>query len=93
MLAPTRKRLTTRLTDPVLDRLQVAADLAGATLNQFVVQAALEKADKVIQSETTIILTRRESSRLLEIMENPPPRNEKFLQAQARYLRARDGKD
>ena len=48
MPAQTGKRLTTRLTDPVLDKLQVAADLVGATLNQFVVQAALEKADKVI---------------------------------------------
>ena len=87
MLAQTGKRLTTRLTDHVLDRLQVASDLVGATLNQFVVQAALEKADKVIENESTIVLTRRESLRLLEMMENPPPRNEKFLQAQARHLR------
>ena len=89
MLAQTGKRLTTRLTDHVLDKLQVAADLVGATLNQFVVQAALEKADKVIENESTIILTRRESLRLLEMMENPPPRNEKFLQAQARYTRVK----
>ncbi|WP_296488389.1 DUF1778 domain-containing protein [Rhodoferax sp.] len=90
MLAQTGKRLTTRLTDHVLDKLQVAADLVGATLNQFVVQAALEKADKVIESESTIVLTRRESLRLMEMMENPPPRNEKFLQAQARYLRIKN---
>jgi len=90
MLAQTGKRLTTRLTDHVLDKLQVAADLAGATLNQFVVQAALEKADKVIESESTLVLTRRESLRFMEMMENPPPRNEKFLQAQARYLRIKN---
>lgn len=51
------------------------------------VQGALEKAEKVIESESTIVLSRRESLRLLELIENPPPRNEKFLQAQARYLR------
>jgi len=90
MLANTGKRLTTRLTDHVQERLQVAADLVGATLNQFVVQAALEKADKVIESESTIVLTRRESLRLLELLENPPPRNEKFLQAQARYQRMKN---
>jgi len=84
MLANTGKRLTTRITDHVQEKLQVAADLVGATLNQFVVQAALEKADKIIESESTIILTRRESLRLLEMIESPPPRNEKFLQAQAR---------
>ena len=85
MLAQTGKRLTTRITDHVQEKLQVAADLVGATLNQFVVQAALEKAEKVIESESAIVLTRRESLRLLEMIESPPPRNEKFLQAQARY--------
>jgi uncharacterized protein (DUF1778 family) len=78
MLAHTGKRLTTRITDHVQEKLQVAADIVGATLNQFVVQAALEKADKVIESESTIVLTRRESLRLLELIENPPPRNERF---------------
>jgi len=87
MLAHTGKRLTTRITDHVQEKLQVAADLVGATLNQFVVQAALEKAEKVIESESTIVLTRRESMRLLEMIESPPPRNRKFLQAQARYQR------
>jgi len=90
MLAHTGKRLTTRITDHVQEKLQAAADLVGATLNQFVVQAALEKAEKVIESESTIVLTRRESLRLLEMIENPPPRNERFLQAQARYLRLKN---
>lgn len=90
MLAHTGKRLTTRITDHVQDKLQMAADLVGATMNQFVVQAALEKADKVIESESTIVLTRRESLRLLELIENPPPRNEKFLQAMNRYQRMKN---
>ena len=90
MLAHTGKRLTTRITGHVQEKLQVAADIVGATLNQFVVQAALEKAEKVIESESTIVLTRRESLRLLELIENPPPRNEKFIQAQARYQRIKN---
>ena len=90
MIAHTGKRLTTRITDHVHEKLQAAADLVGATLNQFVVQAALEKAEKVIESESTIVLTRRESLRLLEMIENPPPRNEKFLQAQARYQKLKN---
>lgn len=87
MQAQTGRRLTTRITPHVQDTLQVAADLVGATLNQFVVQAALEKAEKVIESESTITLTRRESLRLLELLDAPPPRNDKFIQAQARYQR------
>ena len=78
-------RLTTRITSHVQDRLQMASDMLGATLNQFVVQAALEKAERVIESESTLVLTRKESLRLLELIENPPPRNDKFIQAQARY--------
>jgi uncharacterized protein (DUF1778 family) len=93
MLDLASKRLTTRLTEHVQDKLQTAADLVGATLNQFVVQAALEKAERVIESESTLVLTRAESLRLLELMENPPPRNEKFLQAQARYLKMKTDAD
>jgi len=85
MLGNTGKRLATRITGHVQERLQAAADIVGVTLTQFVVQAALEKAEKVIESESTIVLTRRESLRLLELIETPPPRNKKFLQAQARY--------
>ena len=90
MLAHTGKLLTTRITDHVQEKLQMAADLVGATVNQFVVQAALEKADKIIESESTIVLTRRESLRLLDLIENLPLRNEKFLQAQARYQRKKN---
>ena len=93
MLALASKRLTTRLTENVQDKLQTAADLVGATLNQFVVQAALEKAERLIESESTLVLTRAESLRLLELMENPPPRNEKFLQTQARYLKMKTDAD
>lgn len=93
MHAAVGKRLTTRITDHVQEKLQAAADIVGATLNQFVVQAALEKADKVIESESTIVLTRRESSKLLEMIENPPPRNKKFLQAQARFRRLKNDAD
>ncbi len=89
MQAQSGKRLTTRITPHVLDTLQVAADLVGSTLNQFVVQAALEKAEKVIESESTITLTRRESLRLLELLDAPPLRNDKFTQAEARYRRTK----
>lgn len=84
MLAQPR-RLTTRITGHVQDTLQAAADLVGATLNQFVVQAALEKAERVIESETTLLLTRREALRVFELTQTPPARNEQFLRAQERH--------
>ena len=33
----------------------------------------------------TIVLTRRETLQILDMIENPPPPTEKFLEAQARY--------
>ena len=90
MTVDTGKRISTRVSPHVHGTLQTAADLVGVTLNQFVVQAAFEKAEKVVESESTISLTRRESLRLLEMIENPPPRNAKFLQAQARYEKVKN---
>lgn len=44
-----------------------------------------EHDNEVIEGMQTIVLTRRESIWLFELMENPPPRNEAFLRAQARH--------
>lgn len=38
-----------------------------------------------VQNEDRIFLTQRETMRLIEIMENPPPRTEKFIQAMDEY--------
>lgn len=90
MNTQTAKRLTTRITDHVRDKLQMAADLVGATLNQFVVHEAMEKTQNIIESESTIVLTRRDSLMILDLIANPVPRNAKFLEAQARYLRTKN---
>ncbi len=89
MLETTGKRITARVPSNVQVKLEVAAQLAGATLNQFIVQAALEKADKVIESEAAMVMTRRESLRLIELLDHPPPRNAKFLAAQGRYRKTK----
>ncbi|WP_293078753.1 YlcI/YnfO family protein [Moorena sp. SIO3H5] len=45
---PNDTRLIARLPASVKDTLQKAADLTGATLNQFMVQAQVKEAQKVI---------------------------------------------
>ena len=85
MPSPTRRRLSIQATSREQGRLQMASEIAGISLRAFVMQAALEKAEQIIAAESSLVLTRRESLRLLELIENPPPRNERFLQAQARY--------
>ncbi len=87
------RRLTTRVTDHVQAKLDHAAALVGTTLNQFVVQAALEKAERVIEDESVIRFTREQSLWLLALLDNPPPRNEAFLRAQARYKRLKRDAD
>lgn len=87
MPSPNRTRLTIHVAGQEHERLQMAAHISATSLREFVVQAALEKAERIIAAESSLVLTRRESLRLLALIENPPPRNERFLQAQARYRR------
>jgi uncharacterized protein (DUF1778 family) len=52
--------------------LKMAAAITGTSMNQFVVQASLERAERVINKET-VMSSRRESLRLLELLDNPHP--------------------
>ena len=52
-----RGRITARVPQTVQDTLQQAAELLGATLNQFVVQAALSEARRVIERDRVIHLS------------------------------------
>ena len=76
-----RTRVSTRMPKNVQARLEEAADLVGATVNQFVLQAALKEADEIIDRERVIRLSKRDSARLLELLDNPPPPNAKLRRA------------
>jgi hypothetical protein len=45
----------------------------------------LHRKKKYSETESRMVLTRRESLRLLELLENPPPMNEKFKRAMKRH--------
>lgn len=83
--ADERGRITARVPLAVQERLQEAADLVGATLNQFVVQSALEKAEQIIDRETMIGLTRRDAAVLIDLLENPAKPNAALKRAFERY--------
>lgn len=84
-LTEERGRITARVSQSVQEKLQTAADLQGATLNQFVVQSALEKAERIIDRETTISLTRRDATMLITMLENPSKPNAALAKALGRY--------
>ncbi len=71
----------------VHERLTHAAEISGATLNQFVVQSALEKANSVLEREQVLNLTYRDAEALFEIIENPPLPNELLIKAARDYKR------
>ena len=47
-----RKRITARVSDKVRVTLEQAAELSGATVNQFVVQTAYQEAQPILDRES-----------------------------------------
>jgi len=82
---PARARVSARVPKGVHARLEEAADLIGATVNQFVLQAALKEADRVIEHERVIVPSARDAKIILELLDNPPAPNAKLRAALKRY--------
>ena len=77
----TTERLTARVPENVYATIAQAAELMGATINQFLVQAALEKASSIIEKEHTINLTMKSAEVFFEAVSNPPEPNSNLLKA------------
>lgn len=76
-----RKRITARVTDSVRDTLEQAAELLGATVNQFVVQTAYLEAQRVIERESVIRLSQKDAQEVLTLLDNPPKPNKRLKDA------------
>ncbi len=74
-------RITTRVSENVHSVLAEAATLVGATVNQFVVQSALERAKSVIEHERFVFLSSQASKKFIEALDNPPKANEQLKAA------------
>ncbi len=81
-----------RVSAKVYDALAQAAELTGATLNQFLVQSAYEKAQEVLEKERFIKLTARSASVFFDALEQPPP-NKKLRSAVKSYRRVEHSAD
>lgn len=82
---PARARVSARVPNRVHARLEEAADLIGATVNQFVLQAALKEADRIIEHERVIVPSARDAKIVLELLDNPRAPNAKLRAALKRY--------
>jgi uncharacterized protein (DUF1778 family) len=81
VLEEPRKRITARVSDNVRDTLEQAAELLGATVNQFVVQTAYQEAQRVIERETIIRLSQKDARTVLSLLDRPPKPNKRLKDA------------
>ncbi|MDR3053856.1 MAG: DUF1778 domain-containing protein [Zoogloeaceae bacterium] len=80
-----QNRIGARIPQHVYETLCRAAELTGATVNQFLVQAALKEAQMVIEREEIIRLSSRDWAFLLDRLENPPSPNAALRTAMKRH--------
>ncbi len=85
MTTAKHERITARVSEHVKDTLTVAADLTGATLNQFLIQAALEKAENIIEKDKMIYLSDKDAQVFFNALDNPPEPNKKLKNAFKNY--------
>jgi len=76
-----RKRITARVSDNVRVTLEQAAELLGATVNQFVVQTAYQEAQRVIERESVIRLSQKDARKVLALLDHPPKPNKRLKDA------------
>jgi uncharacterized protein (DUF1778 family) len=76
-----RKRITARVSNRVSDTLEQAAELVGATVNQFVVQTAYVEAQRVIERESVIRLSQNDAHKILSLLDHPPKPNKRLKDA------------
>jgi uncharacterized protein (DUF1778 family) len=79
------QRVSARVTPKVYEALSQAAELTGATLNQFIVQSVYEKAQEVIEKERFIRMTARSASAFFEALDHPPKPTSKLRKAAKQY--------
>ena len=84
---PERKetRLVARTSAEIQEIIQRAADYSGATLSQFLIESAVDRARSVIERTETLHLSMAGADALFAALENPPKAETKLLKAAQRY--------
>ena len=80
-----KERVSARIPIHAYQILIRAAEISGATLNQFLVQAAIEKAQMIIEKDQTVNLSIKSANIFFNAIENPPKPSEKLKEAMRAY--------
>lgn len=78
------KRLVARTTPEIHQRIAEAAELQGSTISRFLLDAALERADRVKEQVTRLRVSRDAFERMMTVLDEPPAPNEKLRRAAKR---------
>ncbi|MFH0731180.1 MAG: DUF1778 domain-containing protein [Pseudomonadota bacterium] len=81
VLITAEKRVPARMPGAVYEKINEAAAMVGATLNQFLVSAAIEKANVILEQERVINLSAESAKIVFDLMDNPPKPNKHLKRA------------
>lgn len=74
-------RVVARVPEQIRQAIQMAADLTGAPLNQFLVQTAYKEARQILEREALIRLSEAQAKQVFDLLDNPPSPNSKLSRA------------
>jgi len=75
------ERIPARMPLEVYERIAAAARTVGSSLNQFLVQSALDKANDILERERVITLSTTAAEAFFGLIENPPAPNDRLKEA------------
>lgn len=81
-----RGRITARVTAYAQEVIEQAATLTATTINQFVAQAALRDAERIVKESQVIQLSAKDTELFFAAIDNPPPVNERLAAALLKQL-------
>ena len=68
-------RVVARVPEQIRETIQLAADLTGASLNQFLVQTAYKEARQILEKESLVRFSEAQARQVFDLLENPPAPN------------------
>jgi uncharacterized protein (DUF1778 family) len=86
-LAERKARLVTRIPVRTRKTIQAAAEMQGASLNQFVTEAAHQKALELLEQASSIRLNADQTRRVFDLLDKPPKPNRALLAAKTVHER------
>ena len=86
-------RITARVPHSTRAIIERAAAIYGATISQFIVQASVEQANRVLHSMEMVKLSSRDARIFIDALTKPPVPNKKLKEAVRAHKRLVESRD